>query len=688
MISAEKKRKRGVKSAEELGALIDGENATVGPSGERLLKLIHSTLWILGNKHLSKKKLQIVAGRWIHVLQFRRPAMSFLEATWKFISSKQFNLDMVGAVRRELFALIAAAPLLHTHLGAKIADFATASDASMGGGAAGISHELNKEGHSYVAAMLHSQQQTQVIPVLVLSLFNGIGGSFRCYDVLGLCPQCLVSFDTHKPSNRVTSRRWPHALIYLDVKSLNREMVLEWLLKNVGIREIHIWGGFPCTDLSSAKAGGLGLAGPQSSLFFELVRIIQLVKEVAEPLIKMKFVAENVASMAKSECEAISEHLGMEPYFLNCSDAVPMSRPRLAWTNETVEGALEGLEFHQERHWKTIKAEAPYPLLSDWLEPGFEWPGYADGEVLPTAMKAIVRQVPPLRPAGLHRCNNDARGRWAAEWFKFPPYHYLDRFIFWKGEKWKIADSIERELLLGYGYLHTSLCFSASRIKQSKAAYENERLSQLGDSFSIYSFVILAAALSREFVPKIEYKHLAARMGLAPGYRAPWRLVAPVKRCLQYGFDNGIVNHFPHELSRILLTRVNHTGSDVRISTGEILNYKAFPRQGVEAAWWKWEPAFKFKWRHEEHINILELRAILQSVIHTLQQTRLCDFRLLHLTDSYVCLSIIGKGRSGSRVLNRVLKLLNAHLLLYGIYLIMSHVESAQNPTDEASRET
>ena len=55
----------------------------------------------------------------------------------------------------------------------------------------------------------------------------------------------MVSFEIHGPANRVSSRRWPQALQYGDVRTLDEVMVRSWLLKFVGITEIHLWSGFP-----------------------------------------------------------------------------------------------------------------------------------------------------------------------------------------------------------------------------------------------------------------------------------------------------------------------------------------------------------------------------------------------------------------------------------------------------------
>ena len=71
----------------------------------------------------------------------------------------------------------------------------------------------------------------------------------------------------------------------------------------------------------------------------------------------------------------------------------------------------------------------------------------------------------------------------------------------------------------------------------------------------------------------------------------------------------------PEDLNRFLLGGVNHTGSDIRITTGEVLNpRRAFPRQSEDAAWWLWEHVFKKGWLHEEHINAFELRSIFMAL--------------------------------------------------------------------------
>jgi len=102
----------------------------------------------------------------------------------------------------------------------------------------------------------------------------------------------------------------------------------------LGIVEIHLWAGFPCTDLSSVKWGRKGIEGPASGLIYEVLRIRNLIREEMGPHIQLKEVIENVASMDRNQCEKINALLGYRPYFLDCADSVPMHRPRLCWTSE------------------------------------------------------------------------------------------------------------------------------------------------------------------------------------------------------------------------------------------------------------------------------------------------------------------------------------------------------------------
>ena len=62
-----KKRVSEEAHAHELGALLQGDAGSIGPSAERVLKLVQTTLVVIGKKQLRRKWVQVIAGRWVHL---------------------------------------------------------------------------------------------------------------------------------------------------------------------------------------------------------------------------------------------------------------------------------------------------------------------------------------------------------------------------------------------------------------------------------------------------------------------------------------------------------------------------------------------------------------------------------------------------------------------------------------------
>lgn len=299
-------------------------------------------------------------------------------------------------------------------------------------------------------------------------------------------------------------------------------------------------------------------------------------------------------------------------------------------------------------------------------------------------MKSLPHPFPPERPAGLNRVSNDGRLRWEADHFRFPPYQYDDRFVIWVNDRWRLLSVVERELLHGLGYYHTSVCWSASDIKRNPVEYDDVQKSLIGDSFSCFSFAYFAALAVRKWVVVPSYDALWSRMGLAPGYCSAIHYTAHLQRSLVYCQGTPLAS--VQDLHKCLVQRTNHTGSDVRIASSTLMNPKAFPRQSVCSQWWQWRKVFAYRWSRPDHINSLELRSIIHSIEYRIKHLRESHMRIFHLSDSYIAISIIAKGRSSSRMLRPLLRRLTAALLVYGLYLIMGHVESTENPCDHDSR--
>lgn len=461
------------------------------------------------------------------------------------------------------------------------------------------------------------------------------------------------------------------------------EVVRGWRYKYPHITELHLWGGFPCVDLSSVKHGRQNLAGHESGLFWELVRILKIIRQVFGYSFKVLFFAENVASMDRSAEQEITQTLGVKPCRVDSADSVPLHRPRFCWTNVTHQ-PVDDVSLSEHPSWLNVHLEHPYPTEEQWLTPGATWGGTDEGVILPTCMKAIRRARPPPKPAGYHRVDHDAHLRWEADEFRFPPYQYDGKFIVWVQSNWRLIDASERELLHGLGYGHTKLAWNANQIKDNWQGFEDARKTLIGDSFNCFSFVYFAAMACYQWLPPFTYHDLVMRMGLAPGYCCPLSWQAPLRRQLQYGQPPG--NHSIPQMHAALLRRVNHTGSDIRISSGTVMNPRAYPRQSVPAEWWLWQKAFAYRWQRGDHINSLEFRSIIHAVEWRLRHLHETSCRIFHVTDSYVCMAIISKGRTSSRMLRPLVQRLGSWLLAFNIYLIVSHVESIENPTDADSR--
>lgn len=668
-------------SGVELGAFLGGKGQWIGASPERLVKVMKSTLWLCGQKTPSRKKLQIVMGRICFIMQFRRPAMSHFELVWDWISKERDDSPPARKVRRELLVGLCGFPLFHTWLGCRIDHETTCSDASMSGGAVAVARTLSKEGAGFVWSQLPDCQALQ-IPVVVVSLFNGIGGAFRCYDIAGVRVLGAIACDIHKPANRVTARRWPHVVFCEDIRELHSEFLQEHLDSFGDFKEIHLWAGFPCVDVSSVRANRLNLRGQSSSLIHEALRVLGELREMF-PGVRVDFFVENVASMDVEVRDEVSDLLGCEHYRVDPHQQVPNSRPRFCWTSLALPDNDE-LQIWSRQGYQEVMVNGQWPSPHQWLTP--EWYQSDSKVIYSTFMKAIVRKQPPPVPAGLHRADTACRARWQSHAFRYPPYQYRSEFLVFhpNEDHGRLLNADERELLMGYGRGHTLMCMSASMAKTDLQAYEDERCSLIGDSFSIWSFCLFAAAAVEKYTHSFSPRVLFSRMGLPPG--ASLRL--PFSCPLQWGvcFPEAGARASVADLNRVLGSKARHTGSDIRVATGQILNARTFPRQSVESVWWQWEQVFKVHWQQTEHINALEIRAVWLSILWKAMKRNLTNRRIFHLSDSYVALSILSKGRTGSHKLQFICRKIAALLLAAQCQLHLGHVDSFDNPTDEASR--
>ena len=191
VVTAADKSTHRATEALELGAKIHGGNGWLGVESHRLLRVLKLSLWLAFRPNLRKKSLQICLGRWMHVLQFRRAAMSHFAAVWDFLSVTKKRREWQA--RFELVVACFGGLLFHTDLTSKPSPVVGASDSSMRGGAVGMSTGLTELGRDFLRYEEDADRQGLTIPILVISCFDGIGGCMRSYNVAGARPRLYVS---------------------------------------------------------------------------------------------------------------------------------------------------------------------------------------------------------------------------------------------------------------------------------------------------------------------------------------------------------------------------------------------------------------------------------------------------------------------------------------------------------------
>jgi hypothetical protein len=99
-----------------------------------------------------------------------------------------------------------------------------------------------------------------------------------------------------------------------------------------------------------------------------------------------------------------------------------------------------------------------------------------------------------------------------------------------------------------------------------------------------------------------------------------------------------------------------------------------------------WSTIISCSWRHQQHINMLELLSVILSLRWALSHPDGVHSQLLLLVDSSTTHYGVSKGRSGSPHLLSLLRRYSALVLAGDVVVLTGWVPSALNPADDASR--
>lgn len=155
----------------------------------------------------------------------------------------------------------------------------------------------------------------------VLSLFDGMSCGQIALNRIGIKPTVYYAAEIDEAAITVTKDNYPDTIQLGDVTKW-REWDIDWSSIDLLI------GGSPCQGFSLVGKQ-LAFDDPRSALFFVYVDILNHIRSLNPGV---KFLLENV-KMKNEFLDVITEHLGVEPVFINSVDYSPCERPRYYWFN-------------------------------------------------------------------------------------------------------------------------------------------------------------------------------------------------------------------------------------------------------------------------------------------------------------------------------------------------------------------
>ena len=676
--------------AEIQGALLDGRSGVAHAKPEKILKYM-GLAWVLVSKgKASLRELQVVAGGLVYITMFRRPLLCALNEVWRHMEHlKGFppvvSLAIPREVKLELVRFLSLVPLAQMDFRLVMHPQVTASDASSTGGGISCSVGLTAYGLAAQGALVRGEfaEPLETTEVLTVGLFDGIGALRVAADVLQLPVAGHISVECNPHANRVLEAAFPGTRSIASVQDVTPEEVQRWACDFSMVGIVLVGAGPPCQGVSGLNADRRGSQRDhRSCLYKEIPRILELVKQ-AMPWAQVHLFTESVASMDEADRAAMSHDLGLLPSRVDAAGISLARRPRLYWQTWELQSE-DGLqvEAYQGEGWSQIRTVHLCAEVDQkaFLEAGWFVP---PGNRLATFTTSRPSDKPGRRPAGLHTCDDSTVRRWEADSYSYPPYQYKPEYcVHHKTLDIRPASVVEREVILGFPVNYTQQC--ARKSEKEAAWVEDMRKTLLGNSWSVGVVVCLLKQLFERLgvVSKVSVQRLVDR--LVPGRAERLHMILqrpPLRR------ETPMV-HADDGLTRRLSGLVSIKGEDLLLqASSESLVKHHRLRASVPSRLWKWKEVSGWRWKSAgEHINQLEMRAMLTTVKYWVTKLRLHGCKIVHLTDSLVVLHALSRGRSSSRKLRRTIMQINAYLLISNIHPVWAYVHTSQNLADRPSR--
>ena len=672
--------------AEVQGAQIDGQVGVAYPREPKLLKYFAAGLGVCNAHMVSQRQLQVVCGGLVYLSMFRRPLLGCLNHVWRFIES--FNgslshlLPLPQGCKLEILRFLALIPLTRLDFRLPVDPQVTCSDASSTGGGICASSGLTPMGVLASQGYLRGErpEARSGDKILSVGLFDGIGALRVALDLLEVDVIGHISVEVDPHATRVVESQFPETEKVYDVASVDYDMVHRWSGRYSQASLILLGAGPPCQGVSGLNADRKGaLRDHRSKLFVHVKRIEGLFKECF-PWAPVHSLMESVASMDEKDRQVMSDHFEDEPWKCDAKHMLWCCRPRLYWLTWNISEG-EGVTFDLESSPRELRLEAHQPMEDICKE------GWVKSDPLtsfPTFTTSRPRGSAGHKPAGVKQCTMTELERWVSDSYRFPPYQYRNcHCLINRSGDFRLPSIEEREMIMGFPVNYTSGCMAKSL--RGTQQWRDCRLTLVGNSWAVpvvtwlISQLLGPLGLCREMTPQDVVDKLKPEHNLSVQSRLVRMPLRPLR---------GLGMADEQELTFKLTNLVSMKGEDILImgKSSEQVRYHRL-RASIPSRLWKWKIVTGWKWANTaDHINSLELRAVLTTLMWRVGKKAMRRRKFVHLTDSLVCLHCLTRGRSSSVRLRRTLCRINALLLISSSQAVWAYVHTDQNPADKPSR--
>ena len=623
----------------------------------------------------------ILQGREVRGALLERSLFSLFEATWQWTATRT-RQPMPASVLAEMLAFFALLPLAHHSFRHPVDDLVLATDASMSGGAVSATAGLTALGLKVAQTWTMPSWLPSSEEILLVTFGDHLGAARRALELGGAAPAAYLALVDSSAAARILRRTYPEARILNSQPGpehyrLHSETLVNWLEK---------------TRRSLPRAKHLLVFMEQDEAVHDTLQWISatmaeadwdLVLHVAvhswrvpdgrkdQQLPWASWDAEKVSLVRRTRLVAVTE---------------PILRPwsgNWIWrdTHQILDGAAA------EDGWF-----APF-----WLDSAEDWEHQPEARYGPLApcrrIAATGEELWDMAGQGIKWESEDQMFRWIADSGAHAPATYRDgstlsrkglldfdsgELPFQRRRGLKLS---EWEVAMGYPLGLTALAVPSSQLK--------------GAAVDLLRHNLLAKASMVRLV-FLSLRPILQDMGYLPHQRPANAFIAAesdhaqLERALL--LDPRPPDGSPRKFGpgqALVVMALNSTGRrgfDVQaLGTPGVSSRQAL-RSSIPTHLWSWKSAFTWKWQEEQHINVLELRALMAGVKWRARSSRAVGTLALQLTDNAASAGTMARGRSGAKQIQAVARKIGALQLAGRMRTATGFCRSDWNPADRGSR--